>query len=128
MRKLELLIDALEQDGHPNIRTKINTREEIINRASSLKEILTPEELKTVKQTIDEFKPPTPKGWANALMIHAMKNSLTSYSPNQSYESTELYNLSTSLNQAGLPDPEILRKIIKAADSLKQYENRGDQP
>ncbi len=126
MRRLELLIDALELDGHPKIREKIKGREELVDRESTLRIILTPVELDTVRNTLDSFKPPSPNSWSQALWIHALKDTISGYSPDRPFSCTELGNLITTLYQADLSEPEILRKLINAAKAMKRYEDGGD--
>jgi hypothetical protein len=128
MRKVELLIDALEQDGHAEIRIKINEIEEALKAEFSLGRVLTPDEVQTVQKTLNAYEPPTPKNWSQALMIHAIKKSIHSFSPDRPYTLTELGNLTTTLYHAGLSDPEILRKIIKAGDKMKRYDNGVEPP
>jgi hypothetical protein len=127
MRKLEYLIDALEQDGHSEIREKINERREVVKRESSLQKILTQKEIFLVEKTLEAFKPPAPTGWAHALMIHLTKKNIKEFSPDRPYDYTELGNLTTTLNLAGLANQEILHKLIKSGDAMKRYENGVEQ-
>jgi hypothetical protein len=126
MRKLELLIEALEQDGHSKIRSTMKARDEKINRKSILKNILTSEEIDTVKKTLEVYKPPTPNSWAQVQATHVIKGTIRTFSMNRPYDYTELNNLTATLYKAGLPNAEIHHKIIKFAESIKKYENGGE--
>jgi hypothetical protein len=128
MRKLEHLIEALEQDGHPDIRTKINTQHEKTNKTSHLKRILTPEEINKVSKTLEAYKPPSPTGWANALYIHNIKKTVKDFTPDNTPDYDELGNLINALYAAGLKDPEILCKLTRARDSMKRYQNGAIPP
>jgi hypothetical protein len=117
-----MLLDVLEEEGFPNIRSKMVKKEAELKKEATFRKILTDEEIKAVKKVLQEFKVPSPTGWANALYIHAMKDDIKSFSPDRVYDYTGLCNLITSLREAGLSDPKIWCKIKAARDSLKRYE------
>jgi hypothetical protein len=128
MRKLEHLIEALERDGHPEIRAKIEDQQELAHQASHLKRILTPEEINKVSKTLEAYKSPTPTGWANALLIHNVKKTVKDFTPDHTPDYDELGNLLNALHATGLKDPEILRKLTRARDSMKSYQNGAILP
>jgi len=102
--KVEVLLDVLEANGFPGIRSKIQGREEELLRSATLRKILTVEELEKVKMTLKEFKVPSPHGWAHALMVHTMRQNITGFSEDAIYDYTGLCNLGYTLREAGLAD------------------------
>ncbi len=121
MNRFELLLDVLEENGFPDIRSEIREKEEELNMGSTLRGILTAEEVEVVKKTLKEFKVPSPTGWANALWVHAIREDIKNFSEEKVYDYIELCNLSCTLREAGLVDSGIWRKIDEAKDRIEKY-------
>jgi hypothetical protein len=88
---------------------------------ATFRKILTAEEIEVVRNVLRDFKVPSPRGWAHAMMVHAMRQDVEGFSEDNVYDYTELCNLSTTLHEAGLADKEIWRKIETTKNSIKRY-------
>lgn len=123
--KVEVLLDFLEANGFPWIRSKIREREEELMRSATLRKILTVEEIEKVKMTLKEFMVPSPHGWAHALMVHTMRQNITGFSEDAIYDYTGLCNLGYTLREAGLTDSVIWDKINAAIDSIERFSSHA---
>ena len=121
--RIEVLLDVLGVNGFPDIRSKMREREEELVRSSTFREILTAEEVEVVKGVLKEFKVPAPTGWANALVVHAMREEIARFSSDKGYDYSELCNLSYTLREAGLADSGIWGKIEEAKKTMKRYDS-----
>ena len=125
MDKVELLLDVLEANVFPEIRSKMRERKEELLRSATLKGILTVEEIEKVKMTLKEFKVPNPSGWAHALMVHIMRQNITGFSEDTVYDYTGLCNLGYTLREAGLADSGIWGKIEAAKNTMKRLSSHA---
>jgi len=116
--RIELLLDVLEANGFPDHRSKMRDREEELNMGATLRGILTAEEVEAVRRTLKEFKVPSPTGWANAMVVHGIRQIIAGFSEDNVYDYTALCNLSYTLREAGLADSGIWRKIDEAKKEL----------
>jgi len=119
--RFEVLLDVLEANGFPDLRSKMREREEELMSGATFRSILTAEEIETVKKVLKEFKVPSPTGWAHALVVHGMRQIIAGFSEDNVYDYTELCNLSYTLREAGLADSNIWSKI----DEAKRRLNHG---
>jgi hypothetical protein len=83
--------------------------------------MLTAEEIETVKKVLREFKVPGPTGWANAIVVHEMRDNIARFSEDNVYDYTGLCNLGYTLQEAGLADSGIWSKIEEAKNKMKKY-------
>jgi hypothetical protein len=74
-----------------------------------------------VRKVLREFKVPGPTGWANALVVHAMREDIKIFSEDIVYDYTELCNLSYTLREADMADSRIWSKIEITKNTLKRY-------
>jgi hypothetical protein len=116
-----VLLDVLEANGFPDIRSKMQEREYELMSGATLREILTVEEIEVVRKVLREFKVPGPTGWANALLVHAIRGDIARFSEDNVYDYTELCNFSYTLREAGLADSRIWSKIETAKNTIKRY-------
>jgi hypothetical protein len=123
--KVEVLLDVLEANSFPGIRSKMHEREEEILRSATLRKILTVEEIEKVKMTLKEFKVPSPHGWVHALMVHTMRQNITGFSEDAIYDYTGLCNLGYTLREAGLTDSVIWGKINAAIDTMERFSSHA---
>ncbi|MGD0805519.1 MAG: hypothetical protein ABSA11_15775 [Candidatus Bathyarchaeia archaeon] len=121
MDRIEILLDVLEANGFPSIRSKMREREDELMRGATFRNILNAEEIEVVRKVLREFKVPSPTGWAHAMMVHGMRQDIERFSEDNVYDYTELCNLSFTLREAGLADKETWRKIENAKNSMKKY-------
>jgi hypothetical protein len=121
--RIEVLLDVLEANGFPGIRSKMQEREDELMRSSTFREILTAEEVEAVKKVLKEFKVPGPTGWANAMVVHAMREEIARFSADKVYDYSELCNLSYTLREAGLADSGIWSKIEEAKKTMERYDS-----
>jgi hypothetical protein len=123
MDRIELLLDVLEANGFPGIRSEMREREEELMRSATFREILTAEEIEVVRRALKEFKVPGPTGWANAMVVHGMREDIAGFSADKVYDYTELCNLSYTLREAGLADSGIWSKIEEAKKTMERYDS-----
>jgi hypothetical protein len=119
--RFEVLLDVLEANGFPEIRSKMREREDQVNMGATFRGILTAEEIDAVKKVLKEFKVPGPTGWANAMVVHGMRQNIARFSEDNVYDYNELCNLSYTLREAGLVDSSIWKKIDEAKENLASY-------
>jgi hypothetical protein len=123
MDRIELLLDVLEANGFPGIRSKMREREKELMRSATFREILTAEEIEVVRRALKEFKVPAPTGWANAMVVHGMREEIARFSADKAYDYTALCNLSYTLREAGLADSGIWSKIDEAKKTMERYDS-----
>jgi hypothetical protein len=121
--RIEILLDVLEVNGLPSIRSKMQEREDELMKEATFRNILTEEEIKVVRKALKEYKVPAPTGWSHALWVQAISEDIKRFSEDNFYDYTELCNLCTTLHEAGLADKEIWRKIETVKNSMRKYEH-----
>ena len=116
----QLTLDVLIRKGLVSEADFQKMANEITDKRK-LKNILTKEELGEVAATLRNFRPPAPTGWAHALQIHSQKEYKRTFSPERPYGSTDLSNLTATLDAAGLRNETIFQKLKNAERLAEKY-------
>jgi hypothetical protein len=112
MGNFQTLLDIL-------IEKDIIGEEELKHRSANIlerlkpKNFLTPAEVEEVRVCLDGLEIKSPKGWAEALYLHSLRDAKKTFSPNRAYCESCLINLRSTLDKAGLKNQQIDIKLAK---------------